>query len=252
MVIVPALLLVTVMVLGAVVAPTPVAVKVSEVGLMVKGTVGPPVAVPASATICGLNAALVVTASAPLIEPLYCGVKVTMVVQLPAAESEAPQVPPVTEKSALAAGLKVMVVVCSLVTVTVADEVCPTAVLGSVRLVALNFSGTTPVPVSFTSCGLVLAPSLNVSAPVIAAATLGLKVTFTVQLLLAARELEQLLVALKSPLATIEVMGSAPVPELVRVTVFDALVAPAARSPKAKLLGLTLAVGAPPPELINT
>ena len=92
-----ALLLVTVTVLAALVAPIPVAVKVNDVGLKLKATAGPPVAAPVSATTNGLNAPLVVTASAPLIVPLYCGANVTAIVQLAAAASDAPQVPPVTE-----------------------------------------------------------------------------------------------------------------------------------------------------------
>jgi hypothetical protein len=96
-VIVPVLLLVTVTVAAAVVAPIPVDANVNEAGLRVNGTVGPPVAAPVSPTIWGLNALLVVMTRAPLIEPLYCGAKVTVIVQLPAAASEAPQVPPVTE-----------------------------------------------------------------------------------------------------------------------------------------------------------
>jgi hypothetical protein len=47
----PVLLLVTVMIFEALVAPTPVAVKVSDAGLIFNGTVGPPVAVPVSAMI---------------------------------------------------------------------------------------------------------------------------------------------------------------------------------------------------------
>ncbi len=139
-----------------------------------------------------------------------------------------------------------------MVTVTDLDEVCPTAVLEKVRLVGLNVSGMIPVPVSFTSCGLVAALSVKVSAPVIAPRLLGLKVTFTVQLLFAAREFEQLLVWLKSPLATIEPMESAPVPEFVSVTVLETLVVPAATLAKAKVFGLKVAAGAPPPEPINT
>jgi len=92
-----ALLLVTVMVLAALVAPIPVEAKVNVVGLKVRGTVGPPVPVPESGTICGLNAPLVVMARVPLIEPLEVGAKVTVMVHLAAAASEAPQVPPVME-----------------------------------------------------------------------------------------------------------------------------------------------------------
>ncbi len=97
MVIVPVLLLVTVMVCGALVAPIPVDAKVSEAGLKPKGTVGPPLPVPVRAIICGLNALFVLMASAPLIEPLYCGAKVTVMVQLPPPVSDEPQVPPVME-----------------------------------------------------------------------------------------------------------------------------------------------------------
>ena len=90
------------------------------------------------------------------------------------------------------------------VTVTVAEDVCPTAVPGNVRLVGATATGAMPVPVNFTSCGLVLALLLKVSAPVNAPATLGLNFTLTVQLLLAASELEQLLVWLKPPLVSID------------------------------------------------
>ena len=147
-----------------------------------------------------------------------------------------------------------MAVVCLLVTVIVADEVNPTATLGRVRLVELKVRGAIPVPVIFTSCGLVAAPSLNVSTPVIAPTMLGLNVTSTVQLPFAARELGQLLVWIKSPLTAIEPIDSAAVPELVSVTTFCALVVPAATLANAKLLGLMVAAGVPPPppEPINT
>jgi hypothetical protein len=118
--------------------------------------------------------------------------------------------------------------VCLLVTVTVAEDVCPAAVLGNVRLVGVTATGATPVPVNFTSCGLVPALSLKVSAPVNAPVTLGLNVTFTVQLLFAASKLEQLLVWLKSPLLSIEPIERGPEAEFVSVTVLDELLLPAA------------------------
>lgn len=96
-VIVPVPLLVTVMVLASLVAPMPVEEKVREVGLSFNGTLGPPVAAPVSPTVSGLNSLLLVMASAPLMLPLYCGVKVTVMVQLAPPASELPQVPPVTE-----------------------------------------------------------------------------------------------------------------------------------------------------------
>ena len=115
-----------------------------------------------------------------------------------------------------------------MVTAIVLAEVCPTATLENARVVGLNESGTTPVPLSLTSCGLVPAESLKVSTPETAPAALGAKVTFTVQVPFAASEVEQLLVWLKSPLVAIEFMLSEPDPELVRVMAFEALLVPAA------------------------
>ena len=249
MVTVPVPLFVTVIVLAALVAPTPVDEKVNEVGLNFNGTVGPPVAAPLNPTVSVLKALLVVTSSAPLMVPLYWGVNVTTMVQVAPPARELPQLPPVTEKSALAVELRVIAVVCMLVRVTVADDVEPTAALGNVRLVGLTVIGASPVPVSLTSCGLVPALSLKVNAPVIAPTPLGLNVTFTVQLLFAASELLQLFVSLKSPLATIEPMESGPEPEFVSFTALEALVVPAATFAKARVFSLTDAV---PPVAIKT
>jgi hypothetical protein len=90
-------LFVTVMVFGALVIPMAVAAKVRVVGLKVSGTVGPPVAVPVSATICGLRAPLVAITRPPSVAPLEAGAKVTIIVHLVAAFSEAAQVPLVME-----------------------------------------------------------------------------------------------------------------------------------------------------------
>jgi len=248
-VIVPVPLFVTVIVLGALVAPIPVDEKVNEVGLSFKGTLGPPVAGPLSPTVSGLNSLLLPIASAPLIVPLYCGVKVTVMVQLAPPAKELVQVPPVTEYSALATALRVIAVVCPFVNVTVADDVDPTAVLGNVRLVGATVSGASPVPVSLTSCGLVAALSVTVRAPVTAPRLVGLNVTLMVQLLLAASELPQLLLWANSPLAAMEPISSGPEPELVSLTDFDALVVPAASFPKASVVAFRVAV---PPDAIKT
>ena len=92
-----ALLFVTVMVFGALAISMPVFAKLSVVGLKVNGAVGPPVPVPASATISGLSGPLVGIARLPSIEPLDVGAKVTVIVQLLPAPSDAPQLPPVME-----------------------------------------------------------------------------------------------------------------------------------------------------------
>src|SRR5271157_2501637 len=52
------LVLVTVTVFAALVAPTPVALKLAVAGLNFSGTTGPPVPFPESATTCGLSAPL--------------------------------------------------------------------------------------------------------------------------------------------------------------------------------------------------
>src|SRR5437879_4558254 len=54
--------------------------------------VGAIVPVPVSATVCGLPVALSSAETAPVREPAAVGVKVTEIVQVPAAATEAPQV----------------------------------------------------------------------------------------------------------------------------------------------------------------
>ena len=61
--------------------------------------------------------------------------------------------------------------------------------------------GATPEPVSETDWGLLEAASVMVSVPVRVPAALGVKLTFTVQLELAATLVPQLLLCVKSPLA---------------------------------------------------
>jgi len=59
--------------------------------------------------------------------------------------------------------------------------------------------GITPVPVSETVCGLFVALSVMVSMPPRVPLAVGVKVTFTVQVELAATLEAQLLVCAKSP-----------------------------------------------------
>ncbi len=111
MVIVPVPLLVTVTVLAAAVAPIPVEEKLNDAGLSFNAGLLPPVAAPLSPTVSGLKMLLLKMSRAPLIVAVYCGVKVTMMVQLAPPARELPQVPPVTEYSALAVALKLIAVV---------------------------------------------------------------------------------------------------------------------------------------------
>ncbi len=95
-VIVPVPLLVTFTVAGALVAPRPVAVNVTEAGLNFSAGLDPPVAAPLRPTVNGLNSVLLLMASAPLMVASYCGVKVTVMVQFAPPANEVPQLPPVT------------------------------------------------------------------------------------------------------------------------------------------------------------
>ena len=57
-----------------------------------KLTAGAVIPIPVSDTVCGLPLALSVTETAPVREPATVGVKVTEMVQVPAAATEAPHV----------------------------------------------------------------------------------------------------------------------------------------------------------------
>ena len=72
-----------------------------------KPVAGAVVPVPASVTVCGLPLALSVTEMEPVREPATVGVKVTEIVQVPAAATEAPHVL-VWLKSPLAAMLPIV------------------------------------------------------------------------------------------------------------------------------------------------
>src|SRR5437016_2908473 len=85
-------------------------------------------------------------------------------------------------------------------------------------------AGAVPVPLSDTVCGLPVALSAIVTAPVRVPVAVGVNVTPMVQLAPAASDAPQVLVSAKSPLAAILVMLRAALPVLVRVTVCETLV----------------------------
>jgi hypothetical protein len=101
----------------------------------------------------------------------------------------------------------------------------------------------TPVPDSATVSGLSGALLATDKVPVSAPPLAGAKVTFTVQVPLAAIELPQLLVWVKSPVTLTETPDAALAPVLVTVTAWAELVDPEATSPNDKLAGV--AVSAP-------
>src|SRR5882672_41659 len=223
-----ALLLVTVTGLLVLVAPTPVALKLTLVGLNFSGAVGPPVPVPESATICAPRPELSEMVSPPATAPAEVGWKVTATVHFAPPASVAPQVPPVTVKLPPVAKLRFNDVVSLLVRVTDLAAWLPTATVPRLRAAGLNVSGATPLPARVTNCGLLPALSLMVSAPVMAPSAPGANFTPMVQLDPAFNEPGQLLFATKLPLAVIAPMVSGLDPVLVRVTVWLALVEPAA------------------------
>jgi len=101
----------------------------------------------------------------------------------------------------------------------------PMAPLATLTLDGAETEKSQPVPVRGTVCGLPLASSVNVSDPATGPAAVGVNVTLTVQLALAARVVAQVVV-LPKPL---DVLGTAvkfnvALPLLVRVTVCAALV----------------------------
>ena len=83
-----------------------------------------------------------------------------------------------------------------------------------------------PVPVRATVCGLPVALSVTVIAPVRAPAAVGVKITEIVQLAAGATDAPQVLVWLKSPLGVMLAMVRVAVPVLVSVTTWALLDVP--------------------------
>jgi hypothetical protein len=96
------------------------------------------------------------------------------------------------------------------------------------------------VPERVNVCGLPLALSATLTAAVKEPLAAGVKVTLIVQLPPAATLAPQLLLCAKSlgfaPVSAIPLILKAPLPVLLKVTVWAALVAPTAWLPKARLL----------------
>lgn len=105
------------------------------------------------------------------------------------------------------------------------EEVFPTATVPKASVAGLMEIGRLPVPLRLTTCGESGAESLTESAPLIAPPTLGVKVTFTVQLAPEARLVPHVLLATaKFPVAPIEFIVTVDALEFFRVTVCAALV----------------------------
>ncbi len=217
--------------------------------------------VPDNATVCGLLPAPSVNVSVAVREPAAVGLKVMLTMQLADPARLAPQVSPAIVKSPLldpeiATLLMLIAAGPPLLSVTVwAALVAPTVVAANGRLAGATvaFAGE-PTPDNATICGLLPAPSVNVSVAVREPAAVGLKVMLTVQVADPARLAPQVLPAIaKSPLldpeiATLLILIAAG-PPLLSVTVWAALVSPTVVAANVRLPGATVAfAGEPTPD----
>jgi len=104
---------------------------------------------------------------------------------------------------------------------------CPATTVSLAAWLAMLKSGTMPVPLSSTTCGLPGTLSAMVNAPSAAPAVVGEYVTLITQLVEGCKgALVQLFVSAKSLLATTPETASGDVPTFVTVIVCDALVVP--------------------------
>lgn len=165
----------------------------------------------------------------PVLGPDAVGVKVTVMVQLllPLVDGSAKGQLSVSAKSPV---VMILPMLRGAVPVFVRTTfwpalVLPITVLGKAgrgfgdRLT----TGSVPVPVTLTDCGLPLALSVIVSVPVRVPVVVGVKVTLMLQVPPAATEPLQLLVWAKSPVIAILLTLKGPVPVLPSVTICGAL-----------------------------
>jgi hypothetical protein len=205
--------------------PSACAAKLSAAGVAFR-TLDPPV--PVRDTVCGLPEALSVMVRAPVRVPLAVGVKVTLTVQLVLTARLAPQLL-LCAKSPLAVMLVMLAAAVPVFdTVTGCDALLlPSTCAAKVSVLVDNvMTGAVPVPVRETLCGLFEALSVMVSVPARKPLAVGVKVTLTVQLELAATLAPQLLVCPKSPLAWMPVTDMEVPPGFDSVTGCEALVVP--------------------------
>jgi hypothetical protein len=166
------------------------------------------------------------------------GVKVTLIVHLPFATTELPQVL-VWAKSPLTATLVIdNAVVRLLVSVTeIGLLVVPTVRLAKVTVAGDRVTGKIPVPEVEIICGLLVALSVIVTVPLTAPVAAGVKLTEMVHFFPAPTELPQVLVSAKFALATMLEIVNVAVPVFVRVTFLTALVDPTTTLPNPREVG---------------
>lgn len=194
--------------------------------------------VPLRLVVCGLLPALSVTVSVPVRVPTTVGVNVTLIVHFALLATAVPQVL-VCAKSPVTLTLSIVnAAVILFVNVTVVGLlVVPTVRLLNVTVAGDSVTACTPVPLRLTVCGLLLALSVMVTAPVAAPVVVGENVTEIVHFLPAFSELPHVFVSAKLPLTAMLVMVRVAEPELVRITFFAALVVFTTTLPKFREVG---------------
>jgi hypothetical protein len=218
--------------------------------------------VPLRVTDCWLPATLFVlsvTFSVAERLPGAAGVKVTLMVQLPFAATEPPQVLVCAKSPGLVPVKPIPLMVKATLPVLLREKVwavlvVPTFWVPKVSVVAVRFAlGALPVPLTVTVCcvpAALLLLSVIVKFAVREPEAVGENVTLMTQLAFEATELPHVLVCAKSPefvpvnpmLLTVK----AALPVLVKVTVWTLLVEPTFCPANVRLEGLTPAVGAVP------
>ena len=174
-------------------------VQIVTDGFTLEGVHEDPVApVPERVTVCGLLGSESISVNVPLRVPVPVGVKVTFTVQLAPADILGPQ-SLLCEKSPLvvmeATSTRWAVPFTTFTTCGVL--LLPTFCEANVRLAGDTVNCgllDAPVPESDAVCGLLTAESVRVSVPVRVPAAVGANVTFTVQLVPAAKLPPQLFV----------------------------------------------------------
>lgn len=212
--------------------------------------------VPVSATTAGPSGALCVTVAAPVIPPVTLGVNVTLNVHFPPAARVALQAfdpEGVAVKFPLATRLEIVSVPPELlVSVTVfAALVVPTACVPKDRLAGDAATGSTPVPVTSTNCGLPAPEVAMATLPLVDPVYVGVNVTASVHFADAASAPPQgvapLPAAENAALPLIEVIVTELPLLLVTVMVFAALVTPMPVDANFSVVGLKVSGTAGPP-----
>src|SRR5579883_2875351 len=217
---------------------------------------------PLSDTLCGLLRALSLMTSVAVRNPTTLGTKATPIVHVPPPGRVVPvQRSPVMTKSAdpEPVTVAVMAVTCEelvspRVTVCTA-ETDPTGVLGKVSDVGATAADPAPpVPVSRSSCGLLMALSTTIRLAVRVPITDGLNFTEIVQVCVVVNEPELQVsdVTTKSdaavPVTVAEVTFRVAGPLLVSVMAVEALDVPTCCRPKFAGEGVRLTIGIPEPD----